>query len=115
MNRFQLQQMLDGVKEQLKNENENLSNMYLDSKSTIEARTEQQRTVKDLEERFNGIKAKIEAYDEKEKENIKNNSLGSSEKDIRVNAKAEINKKCNGKKGSSYQCFKCFRSRNIFR
>lgn len=90
MNRFQLQQMLDGVKEQLKNENENLSNMYLDSKSTIEARTEQQRTVKDLEERFNGIKAKIEAYDEKEKENIKNNSLGSSEKDIRVNAKAEL-------------------------
>ncbi|MCR8744343.1 phage major capsid protein [Romboutsia lituseburensis] len=90
MNRFQLQQMLDGVKEQLKNENENLSNMYLDSKSTIEARTEQQRTVKDLEERFNGIKAKIEAYDEKEKENIKNNSLGHSEKDIKINAKAEL-------------------------
>ena len=40
MNRFQLQQMLDGVKDQLKSENQKLSDMYLDSKSTIESRAE---------------------------------------------------------------------------
>lgn len=90
MNRFQLQQMLDGVKDQLKSENQKLSDMYLDSKSTIEARAEQQKTVKDLEERFNGIKAQIEALDEQNRQKIKNTSLGDNEKDRIVNAKAEL-------------------------
>lgn len=90
MNRFQLQQMLNGVKDQLKNENEKLSNMYMDAGSTMEARAEQQKTVKDLEERFNGIKGQIDAMDEREKQNIANISLGNNESDIKVNAKAEL-------------------------
>ncbi|EPZ54719.1 phage prohead protease domain protein [[Clostridium] sordellii ATCC 9714] len=80
MNRFQLQQMFDGVKAQLKQESEKLSNMYMDSNSTIESRSEQQKVVKDLEERFNGIKKQIEELDNKEAQKMKNKSLGNSEK-----------------------------------
>lgn len=98
MNRFQLQQMIDGVKEQLKAENKKLSDMYVDSKSTLETRAEQQKTVKDLEERYNGIKAQLEELDEKEKQNIKNKSLGENEKDIKVNAKAKLIKNVMAKK-----------------
>ncbi len=90
MNRFQLQQMFDGVKAQLKSENEKLSNMYMDSSSTMEARSEQIKVVKDLEERFNGIKLQIESLDNEEAEKVKNKSLGNSEKDIKINAKAEL-------------------------
>lgn len=90
MNRFQLQQMFDGVKAQLKSENEKLANMYMDSSSTMEARSEQGKVVKDLEERFNGIKSQIEELDNKEAEKIKNKSLGNSEKDIKINAKSEL-------------------------
>ena len=71
MNRFQLQQMFDGVKAQLKNENKKLSDMYMNSSSTIEARAEQSKIVKDLEERFNGIKYQIEELDNKEAEKVK--------------------------------------------
>ncbi|MBS6025657.1 MAG: phage major capsid protein [Paeniclostridium sordellii] len=90
MNRFQLQQMFDGVKAQLKQENEKLSNMYMDSNSTIESRSEQQKVVKDLEERFNGIKKQIEELDNKEAQKMKNKSLGNSENDIKINAKATL-------------------------
>ena len=90
MNRFQLQQMFDGVKAQLKNENKKLSDMYMNSSSTIEARAEQSKIVKDLEERFNGIKSQIEELDNKEAEKVKNKSLGNSEKDIKINAKSEL-------------------------
>lgn len=90
MNRFQLQQMFDGVKAQLKNENKKLSDMYMNSSSTIEARAEQSKIVKYLEERFNGIKSQIEELDNKEAEKVKNKSLGNSEKDIKINAKSEL-------------------------
>lgn len=94
MNRYQLEQMKDGVKEQLKIENENLSKMYLDSKTTMEARQEQQKIVKDLDERFEGIKNKIKEIDDREAQQIafknKNKNLGNSEKDIKINAKAEL-------------------------
>ncbi|MCC0644896.1 phage major capsid protein [Clostridioides sp. ZZV14-6154] len=94
MNRYQLEQMKDGVKEQLKIENENLSKMYLDSKTTMEARQEQQKIVKDLDERFEGIKNKIKENDDREAQQIafknKNKNLGNSEKDIKINAKAEL-------------------------
>lgn len=90
MNRFQLQQMIDGVKDQLKMENSKLANMYMDSKSNIEARAEQQKTVKDLEERFDGIKAQLNALDAKETQKIKATSLGENETDIKINAKAEL-------------------------
>lgn len=90
MNRFQLQQMFDGVKAQLKSENEKLSNMYMDPSTTMDARSEQVKVVKDLEERFNGIKSQIENLDNKEAEKIKNKSLGDGDKDIKINAKAEL-------------------------
>lgn len=90
MNRFQLQQMFDGVKAQLKSEGEKLTNMYMDSSSTIESRAEQQKIVNDLEERFNGIKAQIEEIDNKEAERVKNTSIITNEKDIKINAKADL-------------------------
>ncbi|MEG2787351.1 MAG: phage major capsid protein [Romboutsia sp.] len=98
MNRFQLQQMFDGVKEQLKAENKKLSDMYLDSKSTLESRAEQQKTVKDLEERFEGIKAQMDDLDAKEAQNVKNKTLGTNESDIKINAKAELIKNVMSKK-----------------
>lgn len=94
MNRYQLMQMQDGVKEQLKVENKKLEDMYMDSSSTKESRAEQQKIVADLEERFNGIKAKIEALDEAAKKQLEqNNKLNNTFKDEKakkIHAKAEL-------------------------
>lgn len=93
MNRFKLMQMLDGVKAQLKEENSKLENMYADTTSTVNMRSEQTQTVKDLEERFNGIKAQLDKLDEQEKATMKSNTktdTGKTPKEQRVNAKAEL-------------------------
>ena len=64
MNRFQIQQMLDGVRANLKTENEKLNAMYMDSKSTVDARNNQVALVKDLEEREKGIAAQLKKFDD---------------------------------------------------
>lgn len=64
MNRFQIQQMLDGVRASLKTENEKLNAMYMDSKSTVDARNNQVALVKDLEEREKGIEAQLKKFDD---------------------------------------------------
>lgn len=94
MNRFKLQQMEEGVKAQLKAESDKLTNMYVDVKTTAQERKEQETTVRDLEERFEGIKNKIKEMDEKEAQKIaaqnKNKNLGNNEKDKKIKAKAEL-------------------------
>lgn len=89
MNRFKLMQMLDGVKVQLKEENEKLENMYTDTTTTAAVRSEQMKTVQDLEERFNGIKAQIDKHDENEKANMKVPTAETKETQT-MNAKAEL-------------------------
>ena len=64
MNRFEIQQMLDGVRASLKKENEKLNAMYMDGKTTIEARNEQVNVVRDLEEREKGIAARLKKFDD---------------------------------------------------
>lgn len=91
MNRYQLEQMLAGVGQELKAANEKLVAMYADAKTTLEARNEQKETVKDLEERFNGIKAQIEDMDKKAEEKLNKQSLeGEKPEDKIINAKAEL-------------------------
>ncbi|ACA43498.1 phage major capsid protein [Clostridium botulinum] len=91
MNRYQLEQMLAGIGQDLKSANEKLTTMYADAKTTLEARNEQKNTVKDLEERFAGIKAQIEEMDRQAEQKFKNKVItGENEKDKRVNAKAEL-------------------------
>ncbi|EJP6471364.1 phage major capsid protein [Clostridium botulinum] len=94
MNRYQLEQMLAGIGQDLKAANENLTSMYADAKTTLEARNEQKNTVKDLEERFAGIKAQIEEMDRQAEEKLKNSASkvvnGDTEKEKIINAKAEL-------------------------
>ncbi|MHB9924815.1 phage major capsid protein [Clostridium botulinum] len=94
MNRYQLEQMLAGIGQDLKAANEKLTSMYADAKTTLEARNEQKNAVKDLEERFAGIKAQIEEMDRQAEEKLKNSASkvvnGDTEKEKVVNAKAEL-------------------------
>lgn len=94
MNRYQLEQMLAGIGQDLKAGNEKLTSMYADAKTTLEARNEQKNAVKDLEERFAGIKAQIEEMDRQAEEKLKNSAskvvTGDTEKEKVVNAKAEL-------------------------
>ncbi|WP_283705718.1 phage major capsid protein [Clostridium perfringens] len=92
MNRFEIQQMLDGVRASLKKANEKLNAMYMDSKTTIEARNEQVNVVKDLEERERGIAARLKKFDEEAAAKLEeqNKGLGNNQEDKIVNAKAEL-------------------------
>ena len=95
MNRFTLQQTIDGVRASLKDATNKLAEMYADSSATIEARTEQQKLVKDLEERESGLKAQLDKMDAEAKakmdaQNVKNANVGSSKEEKILNAKAEI-------------------------
>lgn len=92
MNRFEIQQMLDGVRASLKKENERLNAMYMDSKSTVDARNNQVGVVKDLEEREKGISAQLKKFDDdaKAKLDAQNKGLGSSKEEKTLNAKAQL-------------------------
>ncbi|KIN79927.1 phage major capsid protein [Clostridium botulinum] len=95
MNRYQLEQMLAGVGQDLKVATAKLTDMYADAKTTIEARNEQKNNVKDLEERFAGIKNQIAEMDRQAEEKLRNqiknqNVSGDTEKEKVVNAKAEL-------------------------
>lgn len=91
MNRYQLEQMLAGIGQDLKAANDKLGTMYADAKTTLDARNEQKNTVKDLEERFSGIKAQIQELDRQAEEKFKNKTItGGTEKEKIINAKAEL-------------------------
>ncbi|WP_283672292.1 phage major capsid protein [Clostridium perfringens] len=92
MNRFEIQQMLDGVRASLKKANEKLNAMYMDSKTTIEARNEQVNVVKDLEEREKGIAARLKKFDDEAAAKLEeqNKGLGNTQEDKVLNAKAEL-------------------------
>lgn len=92
MNRFEIQQMLDGVRASLKKANEKLNAMYMDSKTTIEARNEQINVVKDLEEREKGIAARLKKFDDEAAAKLEeqNKGLGNTQEDKVLNAKAEL-------------------------
>ncbi|MCR3758161.1 phage major capsid protein [Clostridium felsineum] len=93
MNRYQLEQMLAGIGQELKAANDKLASMYADAKTTLQARSEQKDTVKDLEERFNGLKAQITDLDKMAEEQLKTkNKLGdkSNPKAKIISAKAEF-------------------------
>jgi HK97 family phage major capsid protein len=91
-NRYVLQQMFEGVADQLKTANAKLTEMYADAKTDIKARSEQKELVKDLEDRFNGLKAQLDELDKAEQAKLEaqNKNLGDNPKDKVVNAKAEL-------------------------
>lgn len=91
MNRYQLEQMLAGVGQELDAANKKLTTMYADAKTTLEARNEQKETVKDLEERFVGIKAQISEMDKKAADKLNKQSIeGATQEETTVKAKAEL-------------------------
>ena len=92
MNRFQIQQMLDGVRATLKSENEKLNAMYMDSKSTVEARNNQVAVVKDLEEREKGIAAQLKKFDDDAAAKLQTQKYpkAMSERDKAIENKAEV-------------------------
>lgn len=92
MNRFQIQQMLDGVRATLKSENEKLNAMYMDSKSTVEARNNQVAVVKDLEEREKGIAAQLKKFDDDAAAKLQTQKYpkSMSERDKAIENKAEV-------------------------
>jgi HK97 family phage major capsid protein len=83
--------MLAGIGQELKVANEKLTTMYADAKTTLQARNEQKDSVKDLDERYAGIKAQIEEMDRQAEAKLKNKAVaGDTEKDKIINAKAEL-------------------------
>lgn len=92
MNRFQIQQMLDGVRESLKTQNDKLNAMYMDSKSTVDARNTQVAVVKDLEEREKGIEAQLKKFDDDAAARLKaqKEPEGMTEMDKTIKNKAEV-------------------------
>lgn len=89
-NRFQLQQMLDGVRATLKQENEKLSAMYADSTTTVETREAQKNLVNDLLERESGISEQIKALDKEAEKKLQAKAMPTNEKDRVIEAKAEL-------------------------
>lgn len=93
-NRYQLQQMLDGVRHSLGEATDKLTAMYGDTTSKIEDRERQATVVKDLEEREKGINDQLKALDDEAAEKLKlqneTNPKAISEKDKVVNAKAGL-------------------------
>lgn len=98
MNRYQLEQQLQGIRDSLISANNKLNAMYGDVKSNIADREAQRQIVKDLEEREAGVKAQLEKLDaeaaaklaaDEAKANAKK-VKGSSEAEKILNAKAEL-------------------------
>lgn len=113
MNRYQLEQMLAGVGQELKVANEKLTKMYGDAKSTLEARNEQKESVKDLEERFNGIKEQIGEMDEKAKVKLNKQTIeGETPEDKAANAKAELIRATMANKPVSHEVYAALGDRN---
>ncbi len=93
-NRYQLQQMLDGVRHSLGEATDKLTAMYGDTTSKIEDRERQATVVKDLEEREKGINDQLKALDDEAAAKLaaqsKINPVADTEKDKVINAKAQL-------------------------
>lgn len=93
-NRYQLEQMLNGVRQSLIEANDKLTNMYADSASSMGDRQAQATTVKDLEEREKGIKGQLDALDAEAAAKLENQQRQepkeSSKEEKIVNAKAGL-------------------------
>lgn len=93
-NRYQLQQMLDGVRHSLGEATDKLTAMYGDTTSKIEDREKQATVVKDLEEREKGINDQLKALDDEAAAKLaaqsKVNPVATTEKDKVINAKAQL-------------------------
>ena len=87
MNRFKVKQMYDGIRAELKKETDKLNEMYSDLSVNMEIRETQKNLVKDLEERFEGVKAQLAKLDDEAKEKI---NIPGNEKDRIINAKADL-------------------------
>lgn len=98
MNRYQLEQMLNGVREELVAANNKLNAMFLDSTTVAKDREAQQDKVKDLEQREAGIKDQLAKLDKEAEDKLKaqeaaNNKLNpkaTDEKTRIINAKASL-------------------------
>lgn len=94
-NRYQIEQMLNGVREELLQASNKLNDMYMDSRTTIEDRESQEERVKDLEQREAGLKSRLDALDREAAERMNANKKSNEdrildEKTKIINAKAEL-------------------------
>ena len=92
MNRFQLQQLLNGVQSDLKAAANKLNDMYADAKATIEQRAEQKKLVQDLEERETGLKEQLDKLDAEANSKLnqtQNNTPSNKQQEI-IDNKAKV-------------------------
>lgn len=91
MNRFKLEQMLRGIGQELKDAQNKLDNMYGDSGTTLDVRNKQKEIVKDLQDRFSGMKDRLDTLDlEAQEKNNNENMEGLDPKAKITKAKAEL-------------------------
>ena len=93
-NRYQIEQMLNGVREELLQASNKLNDMYVDSKTSIADREAQEDRVKDLEQRETGLKNQLDVLDREAAERMRANK-GADEKILDekakiIHAKAEL-------------------------
>ena len=93
-NRYQIEQMLNGVREELLQATNKLNDMYMDSKTSIADREAQEDRVKDLEQRETGLKNQLDVLDREAAERMRANK-GADEKILDekakiIHAKAEL-------------------------
>lgn len=90
MNRFELMQLTDGIKAQLKTEADKFSALLMDTTSTLQMRTEQEGKVKDLENRMDSAMAQLKKLDDEAREKMQVGSIGTDDKDKKVTAMAAL-------------------------
>lgn len=93
MNRFQLQQMLNGVQSDLQAAAKKLNDMYADAKTTVDERAEQKKLVQDLEDREAGLKEQLDKLDEEATAKLRTqqkNNVANTEAEKIIQAKAGL-------------------------
>lgn len=91
MNRFQMQQQLEGFKAEMKRLTSEYDTMLTNPTSTKTERDEKKAAIDDINDRFKAMKLKLDKLDEEEAAKIKAKIVtGSTEKEKQVNAMAGL-------------------------
>lgn len=90
MNRFQMQQQLEGFKAEIARLTGEYEALLVDTTSTIEARNAKKASIEDVKDRFENMKEKLAALDEEEAEKMKGKELPINPADKRTEAMAGL-------------------------
>ena len=91
LNRFQMQQQLEGFKAEMARLTDEYDAMLTNPSTTKAERDEKKAAIDDINDRFNAMKGKLEALDAEEAEKMKAKTVtGETEKDRQVSAMAGL-------------------------